>query len=212
MLLYYITDRAQFSGTEDQRRKHLLERIAEAARIGIDYVQLREKDLSAAELESLAKDALRLIRESRSSTRLLINSRTDVALAAGADGVHLRSSDISPGNVRSIWKMAGENDAPMVAVSCHSEPEIILAENAGADFVVFGPVFEKRGPSPTPQGIDGLRQACRHHVPVFALGGVTKENARACMEAGARGIAGIRLFQEGKMHATVAALRKLRRD
>lgn len=212
MLLYYITDRGQFSGTEDQRRRHLLERIAEAASVGIDYVQLRERDLSAAQLESLAQEAVRLIRESHSGTRLLINSRADVALAAGADGVHLRSNDIPPSDVRSIWKMARENHLPIVAISCHSEPEIISGENAGSHFVVFGPVFEKRGPNVTLQGIERLRQASRHHIPVFALGGVTKENARACMEAGAKGIAGIRLFQEGKMRATVAALRKLSRD
>ena len=84
MLLYYITDRAQFAGGENQRRVQLLDRMAEAARCGIDLVQLREKDLPARDLESLAQSAVEIVRASGSSTRLLINSRTDVALAVGA--------------------------------------------------------------------------------------------------------------------------------
>ncbi len=101
-LLYYITDRAQFPGDEPSRRRALLEKIAEAARCGVDYIQLREKDLTTRELECLASEAIRVIHEVRPATRLLINSRTDVALAAGADGVHLRAGDISPRDVRGI--------------------------------------------------------------------------------------------------------------
>src|SRR5208283_2413423 len=101
-LLYYITDRSQFRGDENARRRALLAKVGEAARAGVDYIQLREKDLGARELEMLARDALSAVRNSTPlrtenrelRTRLLINSRTDVALAAGADGVHLRSGDI----------------------------------------------------------------------------------------------------------------------
>src|SRR5947199_4268047 len=104
LLLCYITDRSQFSGDESARRRDLLQKIAEAARCGVDFIQLREKDLTTRELELLACEAIRAVREnSPSTTGLLINSRTDVALAVGADGVHLRSNDISPSDVRNIF-------------------------------------------------------------------------------------------------------------
>lgn len=222
MLLYYITDRSQFRGTESQRRDSLLRKIAEAANAGVDYIQLREKDLSGHALESLAKEAAQLIRETRSSTRLLINSRTDIALAAEADGVHLTSNDISPVDVRKIWREAHAPAQPIIAVSCHSEADVIAAENTSdrvaadvhvrppsADFAVFGPVFEKRGATKT-AGLDKLRRVCRHRIPVLALGGVTTENAHLCLEAGASGIAGIRLFQENDVAAVVTKLRGLK--
>ena len=209
MLLYYITDRKQFPGSESERRECLLKKIAEAARAGIDYVQLREKDLPARELESLAQEAAQAIRDSRSRTRLLINSRTDIALAAQADGVHLTSNDISPFDVRKIWRAAQKPHEPIIGVSCHNEAEVIEAKRAAADFVVFGPVFEKRASELSPVGMDQLRKVCRHQIPVIALGGVTLENARLCVEAGASGVAGIRLFQEGDVSITVAKLRNL---
>lgn len=211
MLLYYITDRTQFPGTESERRERLLKKIAEAAHAGVDYVQLREKDLPARELESLAQEAAQVIRDSRSKTRLLINSRTDIALAARADGVHLTSNDLPPVDVRKIWRAAQKQDEPVIVigVSCHNEAEVIDAKRAAADFVVFGPVFEKRAAELSPVGIDQLRKVCRHQIPVIALGGVTLENARSCIEAGASGVAGIRLFQEGDVSITVAKLRNL---
>src|ERR1035441_9013458 len=109
-LLYYITGRSQFPGDEISRCRMLLDKIAEAARAGVHYIQLREKDLSTRELDPLAREAVRVIREEeplanreqRTATRLLINSRTDLALAAGADGVHMRSGDISARDVRQI--------------------------------------------------------------------------------------------------------------
>src|ERR1039457_5951173 len=99
-LLYYITDRSQFRCDECARRRDLLGKIAEAARAGVDYIQLREKDLRTRELEMLAREVVAIVRENSSLTRLLINSRTDVALAAGADGVHLRADDVGPREVR----------------------------------------------------------------------------------------------------------------
>jgi thiamine-phosphate pyrophosphorylase len=208
-MLYYITDRSQFSGTEDRRRAELLHRIEEASLVGIDYIQLREKDLRPRELESLACEAVQLIRASRGRTRLLINSRTDVAWAAGADGVHLASNDLSPENVRRVWSRAQGPSQPVIAVSCHRSAEVIEAEHAGADFVVFGPVFEKNGSQEFAQGITALREACRTRIPVLALGGVNLNNARESIEAGAKGIAGIRLFQKDDLKKTVEALRKL---
>src|ERR1700726_4132726 len=106
-LLYYITDRSQFRGDEHARRHALLAKVAEAARAGVDYIQLREKDLSTRELESLAREVVSIVHESSQlraenrelRTALLINSRTDVALAVQADGVHLRSNDVRPQEV-----------------------------------------------------------------------------------------------------------------
>jgi thiamine-phosphate pyrophosphorylase len=216
LLLYYITDRTQFPGTEPHRREHLLKKISEAAKAGVDYIQLREKDLSGRALESLAREALQLIQKSRSCTRLLINSRTDIALATEAHGVHLTSNDILPVDVHRIWREVYAPVQPIIAVSCHNESEVIAAENPSdrgaadirpaADFVVFGPVFQKEGVKKN-AGLDKLRKACQHRIPVLALGGVTTENAHLCIEAGASGIAGIRLFQENGMAAVVTKLR-----
>jgi thiamine-phosphate pyrophosphorylase len=218
-LLYYITDRSQFRGDEPARRRALLAKVAEAVREGVDYIQLREKDLSTRDLQSLAKDAIRTIREARTAndvprTALLINSRTDIALAANADGVHLRSEDVSPTEVRRLWTLcsagAPAREGPIVAVSCHNTDDVNRAQSQGADFAVFAPVFEKnnaRGVQAA--GIAALQEACRAKIPVLALGGVTMENAAACLQAGAAGIAGIRLFQENKIEDVVRALRAL---
>jgi thiamine-phosphate pyrophosphorylase len=198
----------QFPGRERDRRERLLEKIAEAARVGIDLVQLREKDLPAREMESLAREAVNRVRGAPGKTRFLINSRTDIALAAGADGVHLRSKDVSPEDVRKIWHELKGAGRPVIAVSCHTAAEVTAADAAGADFVVFSPVFEKRS-SQTAQiaGLELLRSVCRSKIPVLALGGVTPQNANLCVQAGANGIAGIRLFQEGNLAASVARFR-----
>ncbi len=221
MILCYITDRTQFPGPESARRKRLLAKIAEAARAGVDYIQLREKDLSARELEELARQAMRILLATRHSslatqasplaTRLLINSRTDVALAAGAHGVHLRSDDISPRDVRRLCSLASRHSSlaarPFFAgVSCHTVAEVARAAADRASFALFGPVFEKDGVA-TPGGLERLRRACRQRVPVLALGGVTLENAGLCLAAGARGIAAIRLFQQNDIANVVRKLR-----
>lgn len=218
MLLYYITDRTQLAGDESARRRLLLAKIAEAAGLGVDFIQLREKDLPVCELESLARTAVAVVREQKppalglgKRTRILINSRVDVAIAAGADGVHLRSDDISPGDVRKIWgrnAAAGMRSQPWIGVSCHTLSEVAQARSAGANFAVFAPVFEKREtPGTPPSGLGALAKACLEKIPVIALGGITLENASSCREAGAAGIAGIRLFQQGDIAAVVAKLR-----
>jgi len=205
LLLYYITDRTQFPGTESQRCEQLLAKVAEAAAAGVDYIQLRERDLSAGGLAALASTVVDTVRRNGSKTRVLINSRTDVALVTGGDGVNLRSKDISPMDVRRIWRTSGSTDELIVAVSCHSEEEVRSAKAAGADFVVFGPVFRKGGTSGT--GLTALKAACAYGISVFALGGVTIENARSCEACGAAGVAGIRLFQQGDLENTVTRLR-----
>jgi thiamine-phosphate pyrophosphorylase len=216
LLLCYITDRSQFAGDESARRRDLLQKITDAARYGVDFIQLREKDLTTRELELLAREAIRAIHEhSPSTTKLLINSRTDVALAVGADGVHLRSDDISPSDVRNIFGQhpnqhdPGATDRFTIAVSCHSLPEVRRAVDQ-ADFVVSGPVFQKKTVSGSSAiGLEGLHQACQEKIPVLALGGITLENAGLCLQAGAAGIAGIRLFQENDVREVVDALRSL---
>jgi thiamine-phosphate pyrophosphorylase len=205
VLLYYITDRSQFAGDENARRRALLGKIVEAARAGVDSIQLREKDLSARALECLAREAVAAVRQNSSFTRLFINSRTDVALAVDADGVHLRSEDIEPGEVRAISPDAARL---LIGISCHTASEVLRAETTGADFAVFAPVFEKQSvPEVPPKGCAELRKACAAKIPVLALGGVTLRNAADCMAAGAAGIAGIRLFQENKIEDVVHALR-----
>jgi thiamine-phosphate pyrophosphorylase len=230
-VLYYITDRRQFSADEYENRKRLLAKIREAACAGVDYIQLREKDLRTRELEALSRDAVKMLVELRTEnpelrTALLINSRTDVALAIGADGIHLRSDDISPKEVRTIWKSGyvgtaalgcpaaqsagapareSSRSSPLIGVSCHTPEEVNQAAENAADFAVFAPVFEKHGA--TPAGLDRLRQACRAGIPVLALGGVTLDNAQSCLQAGASGIAGIRLFQQNSIAEVVHKLR-----
>jgi thiamine-phosphate pyrophosphorylase len=218
-LLYYITDRAAFPGNELSRRSRLLEKIGEAAGAGVDYIQLREKDLSPRELESLAREVVRAIRDAQRSTggrqpasALLINSRTDVALAVQADGVHLRSDDVSPQEVRTVWQRdvgaparANSRPDPLVGVSCHSPAEVARAAAQGSTFAVFAPVFEKKDAHPA--GLKSLREACLANIPVLALGGITLANARSCIAAGAAGIAAIRLFQDNDIAAVVQHLR-----
>ena len=196
----------------------LLDRIRQAATAGVDAVQLREKDLSSRELVELGKQAAQIVRDtkptvsSKARTRLLINSRVDVAIACGADGVHMRSDDISASEARAIFGQAGVSQ-PHIGVSCHSVEEVELAEGYGADFAVFGPVFGKAGSSAV--GTVALESACRKRraarpeMPVLALGGVELGNAADCIKAGAAGIAGIRLFQVGNVAETIMELQRL---
>jgi len=218
-LLYYITDRQAFPGDEPTRRRLLLAKIAEAARHGIHSIQLRVKSLSPRDLESLAREAFRKLRtENRElRTALLINSRTDVALAtAAAAGVHLPANDVSPADVRKAWSTCGAGAPareisprnPLISVSCHSPAEVAQAAANGADLALFAPVFEKKdAPTTLPTGLDSLRQACLAKIPVLALGGITLQNAESCLRAGAAGIAAIRLFQENDIATIVRTLR-----
>lgn len=205
MLLYYITDRRQLPGGT------LLDKIAEAAQAGVDYIQLREKDLSSRELEALAREAAKLVANAR--TRLLINSRSDIAIATGAAGVHLTSNDISAADARSLWPRT-----PIIGVSCHSAAEARMAEAQGADFAVIAPIFGKAavpgigltvlaeacGRAPVPEHTESAPNPPR--FPVLALGGVTLGNAAACIAAGAAGVAGIRLFQDNDIATVVKRL------
>ena len=214
MQLYYITDRSAFPGDEMARRRRLLDKIIEAARAGVDYIQIREKDLTAAELEALGREAMCAVRQANPETRLLLNSRMDVALAIEADGIHLRGDDLSPAEVAAIRSGAETNGKRMLApfltaVSCHSTDDVSRAELGGASFAVLAPVFGKQTPPVEAIGLESLKAACRGKLPVLALGGVTLENAEACLEAGAIGIAAIRLFQNHSVVEVVGLLRSL---
>ena len=186
-----ITNRKIVSREEQASRQALLNLARRWANSGIDYLQLREKDLEAAEMVLLARRMLAQLAGSR--TKLLINGRPDVALAAGAHGVHLtsREDELTPAQVRSIFPEA------IISVSCHTLDDI--RRSLDADFLLFGPVFEKSIAGERVaegSGLELLHQAClaAGPIPVLALGGVTAENTNACLEAGAAGIAGIRLF------------------
>jgi thiamine-phosphate pyrophosphorylase len=170
---------------------------------GVEFVQLREKQLGAAELVRLAAAMRTALRET-GKTKLLVNGRADVAVAAGADGMHLtaRARELTAEQVRRVFRAAGAEE-PVVSVSCHSLEEVRRAVDGGMDLILFGPVFEKRVVHPgagevvvAGVGLEALRAACAAAgtTPVLALGGVTWESAGLCVEAGAAGVAGIRLF------------------
>jgi thiamine-phosphate pyrophosphorylase len=188
-LLCYITDRRQL------RSVSLAAVIRETVRAGVDIVQVREKDLTSRELIALVEEALSATREpGMGGARVVVNDRVDVALAGGADGAHLAAHSMPVQVVRRFVPRAF-----VIGVSCHSLGEAMAAESGGADYLVLGPVFEtpsKLGYGP-PLGLEKLRNVTsRIRIPVLALGGITVDRIRPCLEAGASGIAGIRIFQD----------------
>jgi thiamine-phosphate pyrophosphorylase len=157
-----------------------------AARDGVEMIQIRVKELSTRDLSDLVQAVLRVA----SRSQILVNTRTDVALACGAHGVHLPAGSMSPITIRRITP-AGF----LIGVSCHTMEELRAAEREGADFAVYGPVFPSVTKSVDPIGIDAFREAAVSvRLPVYALGGVTAKNAPQCVAAGAAGVAGISLF------------------
>jgi thiamine-phosphate pyrophosphorylase len=175
MIRYYVTDR---------RRGDLDRCVERAIRDGVDMIQVREKDLSAREL-------LRLVCRVRdaaagSNTRILVNDRLDIALAANIHGVHLPGRGLPAAVVRPHVRVMG--------CSVHSVDEAVRAAQDGVDFVVFGPVFDT--PGKTPHGLEALRSVAEAvRIPVLAIGGLSAERIADVLAAGAAGFAAIRYFQ-----------------
>jgi thiamine-phosphate pyrophosphorylase len=181
MQRYYITDRKAAGGF-----RALLEIIRDQLEIGVDLVQIRENDVSGRAVFEFTMAVLEVRARIKGPTvtKILVSSRADIAKAAGADGVHLPAA--AP--VQTIPGL-------FVGRSCHTLGDLEKSAAQQANVVVFGPIFETPGKG-APLGIEVLQAAARLHPNLFALGGVTWENAEICIGAGAKGIAGIRLFQD----------------
>ena len=190
---YYITARGQLGSPpgQDGKEEALQRQVQAAFSAGVGYVQVREKDLPGRRLAQLVED----LQDSpeKKGSRLLVNERLDLAIACGADGVHLPADSLPLSAARS---KAGREW--IVGISCHTEEEVEEALREGASYVLWGPVFETPSkPGAAPLGLSDLARLCRRFaIPIFALGGVNVENAKDCVQAGAAGVAGIRLFQQ----------------
>jgi thiamine-phosphate pyrophosphorylase len=200
-IVCYVTDRKALGAADSA--ENLLARIRAATTAGVDWVQIRERNMPARELLALTKAA---IVARGSEAPIVVNDRLDVALAAGAAGVHLGGASLS---AREVVRWLRAENAPavfLIGVSCHSIEEVREAEDAGASYVFFGPVFDtpaKRLYGP-PQGIVRLAEVCSAvRIPVIAIGGVNEENGTECASAGAAGIAAIRMFQESRNPETL---------
>jgi thiamine-phosphate pyrophosphorylase len=190
-----VTDRKSLAVGDDGAG--VLGKIRAATAAGVDWVQIREKDSSGRDLLALARGAV----AGRGLAQVIVNDRLDVALAAGAAGVHLGRESLSAPNVVR-WCREGNASAEFaVGVSCHSLEEAHEAESAGAAYIFFGPVFDtpSKRELGEPQGVARLGEICGSvTIPVVAIGGVSEENAGDCIRAGAAGIAAIRMFQEAR--------------
>jgi thiamine-phosphate pyrophosphorylase len=211
-ILCYVTDRRSLPGADDHadsaaRLERAIERAIDA---GADWIQLREKDLDAQPLEALVRAA---VKSCRGRARIFVNDRLDVALAAGADGVHLGEKSLPIARVASWRAAAGRRDFA-IGASCHSPEAVRAAERAGADYVFFGPIFAtpSKASFGPPQGLERLAAACEGaRIPVIAIGGITESNAASCLAAGAAGIAAIRMFQgEGDLAESLTRIHALR--
>jgi thiamine-phosphate pyrophosphorylase len=194
-ILYLITrgETAEATTSASREFQDILRQVSAAVDAGVHLIQLREKSMTARVLFDLVTRAAEITRGSL--TRLLVNDRADIAAGAGAHGVHLTTRSLDPKVVRAMF---GRDF--MIGASTHSLAEATAARDGGADFVVFGPVFEttskaKYGP---PRGRDALVKICfaLKPLPILALGGISTANVAECLKAGASGIAGISLFGE----------------
>lgn len=211
MLLYAITDRGLLAGSDQERLAALVQLARTWARRNIDYIQIREKDLDPAALRDLTGQIVSAVRAESRHTRVLLNGPEQVSLDAGADGVHLPSSaqPIVAADARRLFASAGRE--AIVSHACHGLKEVLKTKEESQQnpqatvantLMLYAPVFEKAlsgNNKPLPGlGLESLRAAVQaaRPIPVLALGGVTRENAQSCIEAGAAGVAGIRLFMK----------------
>jgi thiamine-phosphate pyrophosphorylase len=188
-ITYLITPGDAVRENFAKKRRELIRLIEAAVSAGVSLIQIREKALDTRSLFGLAQEAVDLTRST--STQLLINDRVDVAVGAGADGVHLTSHSMPAADVRAAF-----GPEMIIAVSTHNTAEAVAAESGGADLIVFGPVFASPGKG-APTGLKALGEVCRAvDIPVIGLGGVDANNLRSVLLAGAAGIAGIRCFRD----------------
>lgn len=217
----YVTNRKSLvRAAAEAKAPKILENIRVALNAGVDWIQIREKDLPARELLALARQAAQTAdaRDGKNpSARIIVNDRLDVAVVAGAHGVHLGQASIVASDVVR-WCRAGNAPADFaIGLSCHSLEEARSAENAKVNYIFFGPIFETPSKKEfgDPQGIQKLAEVCLAvpSVEVIAIGGVNAENAVSCICAGAAGIAAIRMFQESRdvnvARETVASIHDL---
>jgi thiamine-phosphate pyrophosphorylase len=215
-MVCYVTDRRSLR--DGSGGKALREKIQMAIAAGVDRVQVREKDMPGRALLELVRATVKAahnVRADRAHARIIVNDRLDVALAAGAAGVHLGRESL---NAREVVKWCRSGNAPSdftVGVSCHSLEEAVEAQSAGANYIYFGPVFDSPGKRifGEPRGITRLAEICSSvGVPAVAIGGVNLANAPECIRAGAAGIAAIRMFQEAReVSALKSAVQKIQR-
>jgi thiamine-phosphate pyrophosphorylase len=194
--LCYVTDRKALAAGSDEQIRLLLEKITDAGNSGVDWIQIREKDLSGRALSELLREAVRRV---PAKCRVLVNDRLDVAYATGAGGVHLGEQSLPVAEVKGFLRERKRTNHFFVGVSSHSLEAAQAAEDAGADYVFFGPIYAtpSKAAFGEPQGVQRLAEVCKKViVPVLAIGGITLENAQECIRAGAGGIAAIRLFQD----------------
>lgn len=207
-ILCYVTDRQSLPLSPNQDALDLLvKRIAAVAAAGADWIQIREKDLPGKAYASLVREAKQhasmSVPASQASTRIIVNDRLDVALAEQAGGVHVGENSIPVASAKGLILRA-QQDGKLAAdfllgASCHSVGAAQTAAADGADYVFFGPVFAtpSKAMYGVPQGLDRLAEVCAAvKIPVLAIGGISLENAGACLACGAAGIAAIRLFQD----------------
>lgn len=177
----------------------LLAQVEAAVTAHVTLIQLREKHLRPRVLYELAARAAEICRR-RGNTRVLVNDRADIARAARTDGVHLTTQSLDAAIVRRAV-VKGDRDF-LIGVSTHTLDEARAARDAGANFAVFGPVFETpaKWPAGRPANLDRLNEAtcALGPFPLLALGGITRENAHQALRAGAQGIAAIRLFRDAR--------------
>ena len=194
-ILYLITPGATPEATarSSEEFQEILHQVSAAVGAGIQLIQLREKNLTARVLFELTERVMEIV--CGTATKVLVNDRADIAAGAGADGVHLTTRSLEADVIRRTF-------APnfLIGVSTHSHVEARRARDAGADFVVFGPIFptqskKEYGP---PLGIGKLSEVAHElaPIPVLAIGGVSNDNAGECLRAGASGVAAITLFRE----------------
>ena len=207
-LLCYVTDRRNLAGASALAGDLQLQKIEQAAKAGVDWIQLREKDLSGRELAAFTGQALA---RAACGSSILVNDRVDVAFASGASGVHLGEHSLPAEEAKRLVRQRCAKKRFIVGVSVHSLEGANQAEQSGADYVFFGPVYatpSKAAFGPA-QGVERLQEICkRAKIPVLAIGGITLANAGECLALGAAGIAAIRLFQDAaNLDDLVAELR-----